>query len=601
MAQLRRAKDKHLYILVGPSKGTWQIYDEGVEWLCANLYRIPNQGESTPIDGGTYRYLNDKGYLFIKGLNDRRNSPESIEDSIESIAAGLSLFLQLSEHHRSLWTLKIELSELLDDTKTWAELQRHQNCSITMNAAQFSFSQRHLLNNITCLLEVRPETKAYVVQREDTSRIKHRVLEAPETPGLFDNYKGNIFVESKKNGQQATLWRRCLPGRTLSFTGTILWLASTRHQPEWPGDARLVGLPDSGWHLWRLDISDTSSITWDEIKKWFSYRSIDIVHQQQQVRLITPPEFITDDEWYTCKVGVPLVFQCTPPNRLIGGIVQQSRLSAITFNSNASQLDRSSEVTSAPVLSDKASFFNLVPSQPGQYRIRLNGDVTSDPLFIRINAATTSLPPWLHGFRCTATSSQTRQTFHSFQSILPANHPEGKNQLDQFAQDELPALIWTSEPEGLPVRVTWALEQGMRHNDNSYLIHSGAELTTYWQEYIWKDISNSAEAHITLDAGSFGLIELLLVPMPPQIADKAWWTNEQLCKQLIWLSRVIIDGHDGMQTSTVTSLQHIVRLYCEQVQHIPTLYRALKRIAAANGISTWVLIRLQNILEEIEQ
>ncbi len=605
MAQLKQAEDGHFYILGGPNKGTWQIHEKGLQWLRLNGYRMPNQENSTSLDRGVYRSLKDKDYLFKYNIAyDRTNNPEPTEDMVDPAPPGLPLFLQLGKQAFSTWTLKIELSELRNDPSAWAELQRYHADSVTVNAAITpAIAQRQLLN-IPCLLDVRPETQPYLLQREDVYHARHPLQHTPVTQGLSTNYQGNVFVENKqKFGQKSYLWHRCLPNSTLSFTGTILWLAKIECQHEWPGNAQRVGSPHMEWQLWQLDISDSSTITWDEIEKWFSYRAIDIVHQHQQIQLITPSKFVTDDGWFTCLPSTPLLIQCSPPRRVIGGITQQSSLSAVAFQSNAFQLDWSSQTNSVPLLVDRTSFLSWQPTLPGQYHIRLNGDTTAEPLLIRINSTTTTLPQWLHGIRCSITSGYTQQTFCAFQDSLTTDQHAVRNILDQFTQDELATLLWTSEPEGLLIRVTWeyGTEQGTQYSDSPYFIRSSRELTTCWQERIWPSIAESTKASILLDAGSFGFIELSLIPTTTPENAKPWWSNERLCTQFVWLSNVAQDRNTKPQTTMPAPLRQALRQHCEQTQHLPVLCRALQRIASTDTMSSWILIRLQTLLKDVEQ
>ena len=99
MAQLKRSKDDgHLYILGGPSQGTWQVSEKAEHWLCANDYRIPGRDESTEIEGGTFCRLRDEGYLYIYGLPyDKHDTPSLSQQEPEAIPSGLPLLLELKE------------------------------------------------------------------------------------------------------------------------------------------------------------------------------------------------------------------------------------------------------------------------------------------------------------------------------------------------------------------------------------------------------------------------------------------------------------------------------------------------------------------------
>jgi len=136
MAQLKRAEDGHLYIIAGQSQGTWQLYDTAEAWLRSRGYHIPSYGEKTILDAGTYRYLRDKRFLYIKNISYQ---PKSITESSENFShqsqTSLTLFLQIETLHYTLWSLKIDLSELVENDNIWNELQRNQAKKVHISGA----------------------------------------------------------------------------------------------------------------------------------------------------------------------------------------------------------------------------------------------------------------------------------------------------------------------------------------------------------------------------------------------------------------------------------------------------------------------------------
>lgn len=603
MAKLRRSEDGHYFIRPAPNLGTWQVSDRGVAWLKLEKQPLPAMGEGVFIKGHIFEKLKNKGYAYIYGNSYPQQAATTLSEiNVEPEATGLPLFLQQSDNLQYSWILKIELSGLSDDEKSLEAIRRLQCSRITMNTASFSISPSQLLN-LSCQLEVRPQTQPYLVLWENIYKDRSTLKEAPETPGLSDNYTGNVFAQTPQAGM---LWRRYLPGSTFSFSGTILWLAKIGCKHEWPARAQRIGALTGEWLLWQLDIPEDSLVALKEIEQWFSERGINITNQHQQVQLLSPPEYVNDSEHATFKPGTPLLFQCLPPRRLIGGIIQQSYLTATTFQSNEIQLDRASQTQSLPITVDKTNFFSWQPPRPGQYRIRLSGDTLSESLIVRVNAATIPPTQWLKSFSCTISSENLVQTFRAFQDTPVDNETDAGQISDQFTRQQLETLAWVVEPDNLPVRISWKdnLARETRQDNYSHIIRSNAELTMHWREHIWAQLTNSPdniEVYLTLDAGSFGLIELTIIPMIEQEEDEGWWSDEQLCTQLVWLSRAIFDSNSSPRAIVPASLRQIIRQAGGQTQHLPVVYRALVRLASAEEVPIWIIIRLQTLLKEVVQ
>jgi len=331
MAQLRRAaKDGHLYILAGQSQGTWQVSEKGEQWLRQNRYPIPNRDEYVDIDAGTFSKLKDQRYIYIHGYeysHDSKNATFDIEQELARIARGLPLLLRLKGERDPAWELYLDLSEL--DKKVWEELQSHHTDSITASNA-LPIARRQLMYTYG-LLHVYPFPHPYQIF-SCTDKSKRPLEQAPETPGLNDNWQGNVFVERTT---QIGTWQRRVTGSTVFFSGEVLWLVKPDCKLDWPGQAISIGNLSMGWQLWRLTVDETAQISWEAIKNWFKYREIDVVPQRQRLEIVSPPSAITDDGQYIVEPGKAVWIACYPPRRLAEGISKEVSLSAEQTGSSA--------------------------------------------------------------------------------------------------------------------------------------------------------------------------------------------------------------------------------------------------------------------------
>lgn len=600
MAQLKRSKnDSHLYILAGPSQGTWQINEEGVSWLRSRGYSIPAQERSVSVDAGTFHRLKAEGYLDTLHIPYEQHDFPAQSDGDKPAPAGLPLFLRLVELQNPPWELAVELSVLFEDEMVWAELQRLHPDFVTLNYSPQLLPLRQLHNTL-CLVKVWPQALPYLVQWEDEQHKRHTLQGAAVTSGLIGGWQGNVFVEK---AQKRGLWQRCHPNSTISFYGTFLWIAKTGHEPEWPGHTLTVGQPYMGWQLWRLELNDSASVTWERVERWFRYRSIDVLHQRQRLQVISPPGAVTDDDWYISIPGQPLLIQCTPPRRQMKGIARYAYLSAGTFSNDASRRARAYRSDSDPVPAEQVSYFRWLAPRPGQYSIRLEGDAAAEELLIRASEQSVVLPPWLCGIRCTVTSARTQQTFRAFKDMSEAGLHDERDILNAVAPQDLSTLMWRLDPDGIPMCVSWEYVsvQGVRHTDRINPTQSGEELTAHWQERIWPMIAASAKAIITLDAGSFGLIELSLTPTPPKDKGFAWWTDERLTIQFTWLGYAIERRHDQTQVAVPASLRKDISQLRMQAVAQPSLCTSLDRLARIDAAPPWILVRLQMLIAEIQK
>ena len=598
MAQLCSAiDDGHLYILAGWNFGTWQVGEQGEVWLRQYGYHIPGQGENTYLDYSTYVKLKDLGYLFIKGIEyDKRRQDTSFysQHASELIIEGLPLILQLKEHQQPAWELALDLSALNEET--WEALQSRPTDRITASDALTSLSQLQLLS-ANYLLRVRPSLLAYQIFRDSGVHIRYVLREVPETPGLNSAWQGNVFSEY---AHQKGAWRRRLPGRVISFSGTVLWLAKSEYDPEWPGNAERVGLPSAGWQLWRLNVNEQMPPSWEELERWFRYRLMSIAAQRQSLEVLSPPLAITTDAHYVVPSGKQVLLGCYPPSRSLGGAGKQAVLSAELLEPSGSSAVTLSRDSTLPFSVDQVSYFRWTPLHPGEYRIRIQGDASADPLLILAANRPPVQPHWLHGLTCTIASSLNQQTFRAFNDLPDS----GPGRVDRFAREELATITWTVEPEPMPVRVTWNTYVQHETPENASLIRSGEELTQRWREYIWPVLALDHQVKMVLDAGSFGRIELsIAIPQPSQEEqpEQALLFNENFISQVIWLSRIIAADQQHKHVPVPASMSNVLRHLREQSDPGTPVSRALERLLQAKTLPAWVCFRLRALLAEVKE
>lgn len=597
MAQLRRAvKDGHLYILAGQSQGTWQVSEKGEQWLRQNRYPIPDRDEYVDIDAGTFSKLKDQHYVYIHGYeydHDSKNATFDIEQEFARIARGLPLLLRLKEERGTAWELYLDLSGL--DKKVWEELQNHQTDSITASNA-LPITRRQLIY-AHGLLRVYPFPHPYqIFSYNDKSK---RLLEqAPETPGLTDNWQGNVFVERTT---QTGTWQRRVTGSTVSFSGEVLWLAKADCKLDWPGQAISIGNLTTGWQLWRLTVDETASIEWEAVKNWFKYRAIDVVPQRQRLEIVSIPSALTDDGQYIIEPGKAVWIACYPPHSPAEGIAREISLSAEYIGTDSDLSSHPSKSISAFRSADRVNYFRWSAGQTGAYRIRLQGDASAEPLFVQVGTRPITQPRWLNGLSCTAAFAEQEQALYAFDDTSDVR---GEPYImDRLSPQKLAALTWAYEPEGLPIRASWnfsSLEKMSQH-DNFCLIHSSSELTWCWQEKICSALAAGMRAKVTLDAGSFGSIELdVELPGPTETAS-AMWIDERLTAQFSWLSQMIEEKAGHKRIPLPVTLRETLRQLHEQTTSNTTLRRALEKLAAANTVPGWIAYRLRVLLAAVEK
>jgi len=597
VAQLRRSvMDGHLFILAGQSQGTWQVGEKGEQWLQENHYPIPAKDKYVYLDAGTFSLLRDKGYIYIHGIQYDHNVKDAafdIDQELAGIVRGLPLLLQLKERKEPAWELCLDLSELNEEV--WEELSSHHTDVITASNA-LPISRRQLIY-AHGLLRVYPFPHPYQIFSEKSGNSKRLLQLAPETPGLNDNWQGNIFLE---RATQAGTWQRRVSDSTVSFSGELLWLAKPDCKLDWPGQAARVGNPYVGWQLWRLTVNEAAPVSWESIQNWFKYRSIDVAPRRQRLEIVSLPSAVTEDGQYIIEPGKSIWIVCYPPSRHTHGIFREIALSAEQIPSPAHNSNPLSKSISASYPADRVNYFSWSAGQPGEYRIRVQGDASGEPLLVQVDTIPITRPQWLCGLSCTAMSPEHQHTIYAFNDFVDSD--EELYLLNQFAKQELAALTWTYGPEGLPVHITWGFipSNGLQQHVSNYHIQSGEELTRCWREQICPALASDIRTKVILDGGSYGCIELSIALPQQQPVEPAWWTDERLVAQFTWLSQIIGGKYSQKPIPMPGLLRETLLELSTQANVASSLRITLERLALANTIPAWVLFRLQTLIAEVE-
>lgn len=458
-----------------------------------------------------------------------------------------------------------------------------------------SLSQLQLLS-ANYLLRVRPRLPPYLIFKESSIHIKHVLREAPETPGLNSTWQGNVFSEY---AHQKGAWRRRLPGRTIAFSSTLLWLARSEHDPEWPGNIERLG-SSPGWQLWLLSLNEQMSRSWEALERWFTYRLISIAPQRQSLEVLSPLLAITANAQYVVPVGKQVLLGCYPPARTVEGLDKRAFLTAELMERSGSSIEMLSRDPTLPFPADQVSYFRWTPLQLGEYRFRIQGDASTDPLLICVVNQPPVQPRWLCGLTCTIASLEKRQTFQAFSDLSGS----GPGHVVQIEREELPAVTWTLEPEQLPIRVIWNVHPQHEASENTSLVRSGDELMQCWQDYILPALANKHQTKMVLDAGSYGRVELSIVISQLAQAEQTEQVplfDERVISQVIWLSRMIGSGHQHKYVPIPIAIQHTLQNLHKQVDTDSPGSKALARLSRAKTLPAWVCFRLGALLAEVQE
>lgn len=589
MAKLKCAvRDSHYFILAGQSRGTWQVSEEGLQVLRRHGVRLPRPGERGVEVGWLWHHLWDNGLLFkydIPYVHD----PHDWHDDIKGESpARLPLLLNLNRQSELIrsWSLAIELTGIPEEIK--GEAQKRQAVYLSVSDA---LARRMYLNHIQSVSATRvaPQSTLYEIAWFDRSGRRLRLDATCFSDGLNDSALGNVFAEVSEH-----TWRRCLPGSSVAFWGTLYWLAADRYSPGWTGKAHQWGFSQDGWHLWSLTTSAEQPVSWQAIAGWLNERNLTLTHHTQHLRLITPPLAITQDGWSLVSRDQPLIIGCTPPGRVTPGVRSQRQLT-VTRVDGGCEID----VDVAPGLQQDATpdepwFARWKSPQPGDYRIQALGGATIEPLLVRVLSDATAYlatPTWLQGLACRLTAGDHSETLTAF---AESEHPR----VTAFSEAELPHLQWELQPEGLSVWVSWrpVMESADGNSLHAVKMESGEELTTWWHDTIWPDCASARGAQLVIEGDSFGRIECVIgLPLCDESADIWILTTEQRA-ELTWLTQLSLVPTTQPRIPLPADLHlALSRLYASTL-HTPnaaTITAAVILLRAQQTIPAWIVPRLR--------
>lgn len=610
MAKLQRTKDgDHFFIRVSPNEGTKQINEEGVKWLIKQGYQQSELDSGVSINKGIYRYLMDRGYLGVLGIPyDKREVSILTCSGIEKESNGPSLLLQLSKDRNSSkdttasWSLIIKLDELEEGV---------QNALFQQNAVAVTFEcllSSQLMTSLQCLQDPRywpkvpPQAKSYDIYWQNSERKIFKLDESIPTSGLQQSWQGNVFVQFESN-QLMGAWRRCRPNEKISITSCkeFYWLAQTNYDPEWPGQTQPIGPDQQGWQLWRLR-TKADETPWEAVEQWLSYRLLQLTYPSWRLRIINPLSFVADRQ-HICVQNQHLLFQCDPPTQQSENICAYASLSLAPVQITAVRRQTPASAQSNALQPNQINYFHSPALHPDlEYHVRLRGQTSGQALSVRVAPLLKTQPAWLRGLSCILTTARTKRTLHAF-----GHGPEADQSFtfcvpDDFSLEDLSHLAWSLEPTSLPF--SWACEylspQGKRCQDNRNL-STDSDFSEHWQKYIWPIVAPSPWAKITIDATSFGRINLVFLLKPEQPATQDWWIDEQLSASFVWLSRVG-QKEPGQIAHLVSPLLQERLRQLRQSPGIPSvLNAALVRLTTLRYMPLWIQVRLQVLLTEMTQ
>jgi hypothetical protein len=252
---------------------------------------------------------------------------------------------------------------------------------------------------------------------------------------------------------------------------------------------------------------------------------------------------------------------------------------------------------------NQTNYFHYLALHPDlECRVRLRGQTSGQPLSVCVVPLPKTQPTWLRGLSCILTTARTKRTLHAF------NH---ESEIDQsfnfcvpndFSLEELPHLAWSLEPAGIPFSCTYEYlsPQGQHCQDNISLSTDSC-LNEYWQMQIWPTIATSPRARITIDAASFGRINLEFLLKPEQPVNQHWWMDEQLSASFLWLSRVGQQELGRISHPVSPLLQERLQQLHQSVGMPSALNAALVRLTTLKSMPLWMQFRLKVLLTEITQ
>lgn len=610
MATLQRNKnDDHFFIRVSPSEGTKQIIDEGVNWLLKQGYRL-SPGGKVSLPTSDYRYLDDKGYLYIEGIfYDKQETSERtlFDDDIER--EGPSLLLKLNKDHDPSkgidvpWTLIIKLDELEEQAQR--ELNHKGATAITIGSPTSPYRIPDLrgLQDANRWPKVSPQLTPYNIYYRNSQNQIFQLTKSIPTQGLQGGWRGNIFLRFE-HPQLANTWRRSRVDEQISIdTGKeFYWIAQSGQDPEeWPGTYQSIGPVNQDWQLWHLQ-TETLDDSWEAIQQWLRYRQIRLTYPTWHLRIINPFHVVKDHH-YVYSSEQKLLLQCDPPDQQSGNTPAHTALSLIPLQNSFPRKQVPVSFQSNVFQHNQSNYFYTPTLTIGQeYRIRLQGEATGSAISTHISPLSTTHPSWLRGLSCTLLGSNAQYTFCAFSNIPEAMQSFNLRVPKDFSLEDLSKLAWKLEPTEIPCSLTWDYSAlpGEPHHSPTTISLSENNLNSWWQMKIWPAIADRSWARITVDAGSFGKIVLRLDLKPERVVDDLWWRDEQLSALFIWLSNTGEKDQALHKNPVLPTLRDTLLQLGRSHDLPPALANAFIRLAMRSHIPAWMQARLQIVVSKIQ-
>jgi hypothetical protein len=665
MAQLKRAigNDHHLFIMAGPSKGTRQITETGIDWLKIQGYSFPLSGGSVKLNLGDYRHLENHGYLYIKEEDYTRSPAQPLDLQLippETVNYGAPLLLQLTDNHHitnddAEWVLILKVDEWEENARD-ALLQKHAaavGCYVPPETGASIFSSvslQHILN-ADYWPEVAPQKNDYTLYWQDSelyrqnSQSSYPLKEATPPAGLKVGWQGNVFFRFNSNGLTNT-WKRYLPGMSISATtlNEFYWLAQSGQQPEpaWPGKAQRVGQVNRDWQLWHLQTVWETNL--EDVVDWFSYRQIRLIYPTWRLRLLNPLSIIAEHE-YTCVPGQRLLVRCDPPTQQTEDGQASAFLSLTPYSKGTTpqrqlsgSLAQSQNLMSDP---ENTEHYLRAPAPPTNqaYRISISGGARGQSLWVQTAPLSTKPPAWLHGLHCSVVIAGKQHIIKAFiDEPIAKPYSYQLSVHENFSLEQLERATWSYQPSGIPCLLSWEYlsSQGKRCQEKTASISTDSALTNWWQTYVWPTVAESPWVKLTFDAASFGNINLRLVlkstPVPEQelrsvsalpTASEQKLTNTANSSEIQKSERSLVSIANqawwanphytanffwlcGMAEQEITQVQQVISLELSQaleqlcVPGMPArLKNALILLATSRSMPVWIYLRLQVLLVDL--
>ena len=215
MATLGRAKkDGHLFVLLGPSKGTQQITDEGVDWLLKKGYQLL-PGEHKQLSREAYRYLDNNEQLYTEGIEyTKHETAETIQNEHEAEKNGWPpLLLRLDRNYHSEkdnrvpWALTLQFDAL--EESVLHDLRRSKATAITTTRSTSSHHKIGInkLKDTRSWSDVSPQPTPYQIDYYNDNNQFFLLRTDTPTQGLKEEWMGNIFLRFE-HPQLSHAWRR---------------------------------------------------------------------------------------------------------------------------------------------------------------------------------------------------------------------------------------------------------------------------------------------------------------------------------------------------------------------------------------------------------